>query len=282
MQKTVEEGEIPPVNRLAARMGMCYNKFTPKQNYIIGKREHIMRKTLSAILILALILALLPVAFADFEPVEGTPYGIPLFETIDDIDFNAVSGGHSTRRLLDLVDNFEVKQDLSQDAQGQKMNMLIDDYYFLDDGQYVNYSEQTDKQYNMTSYQIFLYDKDDPYYYVKFPGGRNKFPAQAEYIDRMLDNTMVPFNTEYFDIDMKSAEEVDGLWVYQFDMTQRTDLDPAPEVTVTFTDCSLTLDPETSLIRGFAYHQVSDYADMVVSAEVNYNVDKEPDYTIKY
>jgi len=58
--------------------------------------------------------------------------------------------------------------------------MLIDDYYFLDNGQYVSYSEQTDKTYNATSYQLFLYDKDDPYYYVRHMGGRDKYEAQAE------------------------------------------------------------------------------------------------------
>ena len=42
------------------------------------------------------------------------------------------------------------------------------------------------------------------------------------------------------------------------------------------------MDPATGLIRGFGYDQVSQDGEQIISAEVNYNVDKEPDYTIKY
>ena len=109
-----------------------------------------MKKALCLILALILTCALMPAALAEYEPpvyeaTEGTPYGIPLPTSVDDIDFAAVINGHTYRRLLDLVDNIEVKSDMHQDAQGQTFDMLIDDYYFLDDGQYVSYSIQNQK-----------------------------------------------------------------------------------------------------------------------------------------
>ena len=246
-----------------------------------------MKKALCLILALILTCALMPAALAEYEPpvyeaTEGTPYGIPLPTSVDDIDFAAVINGHTYRRLLDLVDNIEVKSDMHQEAQGQTFDMLIDDYYFLDNGQYVSYSEQTDKTYNSMSYQLFLYDKDDPYYYVRHMGGRDKYEAQAEYIDMMLDNTLCPLSPNFFDFNVTSAEEVDGLYVYAFEMTPRTDLGEDVNITVSYSDCSLKVDPATGLIRGFGYDQVSQYGEQIISAEVNYNVDKEPDYSIKY
>ena len=240
-----------------------------------------MKKILCMILALIFVLALIPAASADFEPAEGTPYGIPLFETVNDIDLAAVCAGHSTRRLLDLTGNIEVKYDLLQTMQGQTVKMLVDDFTFLDDGQYVNYSVQTDKTYNSTSYQLFLYDKDDPYYYVKHMGGRDKFEAQAEYIDSMLDYSFCPFDPDYWTIDIVSAEVVDGLYVYELDVKLKEDLQVENDMTMD--NCTLKLDPETSLIRGYSYHRViSNYGEMTQTAEVNYGVDQKPDYSIKY
>lgn len=242
-----------------------------------------MRKVLSLILVLMLTLALFPTAMAEFEPVEGTPYGIPLFETVDDVDFQAVIAGHTYRRLLDCFDNFEVKSDMLQKAQNGTFDMLIDDYYFLDNGQYVQYSEQTSKEYNSTTYQLFLYDRDDPYYYIRHPGGRDKYDVPAEYVDQMLDGPICALSPFYFDFVVNSAEVVDGLYVYKFDMVPKEEIVAEyGDMGVSYSDCSITIDPETSLIRAFSYQQITERAESTYSSEVFYNVDKQPDYSIKY
>ena len=241
-----------------------------------------MRKVLSLILVMLMTLSLIPGAFAEFEPVEGTPYGIPLFETVDDVDLMAVAYGHTYRRLLDLVDNIEIKNDMKQNAQGQSIHMLIDDFYFLDDGQYVQYSEQTDKNYNAMSYQLFLFDKDDPYYYSKHMGGRDKFDVPPEYIDGMLDSSICPCAPDVFDMKIVSAEVVDGLYVIKYEAAMKPAPDGSTPGNYSFTNCSLTIDPETSLIRGYTFDVSGDFGEQSNSVEVNYNVDKQPDYSIKY
>ncbi len=241
-----------------------------------------MKKTLCILLTLILVFSTLSTAFADYEETEGTPYGIPLFASAEEVDLAAVITGHTYRRLLNCFSNLEVKKDLLQIQSDDTYDMLLDDFYFLDNGQYVNYCEQTSKKFNSTTYQLFLYDKEDPYTYSKYPGGRDKYEVPAEYIDSMLDNIFVPFYPNYFDVKMTSAELVDGLYVCQYTMTAKENLPEDVVINTTYDDCSLTIEPETSLIRGFTYHQVSEYADATVSAEVNYNVDKQPDYSIKY
>ena len=123
-----------------------------------------MKKTLCMLLALVLMLALLPAAYAEYSPVEGTPYGLPLLEKPEDLDLEAVINGHTLKRLLDLVDNIQVKRDMKQKAQGHDIHMLLDDYYYLDEGQYVNYSIQTDMSSSAKykTYQLFLFDKEDP------------------------------------------------------------------------------------------------------------------------
>ncbi len=242
-----------------------------------------MKKILCIILAVILTSALIPTAFAEFEPAEDTPYGIPLYEKAEDVDIGTVLMGHTYRRMLDLVDNIEVKQDMLQVSQGQTISMILDDYYFLDNGQYVKYSEQTDKEHNATSYQLFLYDKDDPYYYVKHQGGRDKYEAQAEYIDMMLDMRFCGVSSYYFDFEITNAELVDGLYVCEFNAVPKADLEDGVEIPVSYSGCSVTIEPETSLLRGYTYRQErKEYGEETVSAEVNYNVDKEPDYSIKY
>ena len=241
-----------------------------------------MKRILSLVLVMLMALSLVPGAFAEFEPVEGTPYGILLFETIDDVDFAMVGHGHVLKRLLDLVDNVEVKEDRSQTVQGQTYGSLDDNFYFLDDGQYVHYVESVDNVYHSQSYQLFLFDKNDPYYYVKHMGGRDKWEVQPEMIEGILEGSICPFNPDIFDFEITSAEEVDGMYVFKLNLTPRTDLEDDAEITYSVSDCSLTIDPETSLIRGYAYDLTADFGEIIASAEVNYNVDKQPDYSLKY
>ena len=48
------------------------------------------------------------VASGDYEPVEDTPYGIPIYESVDDVDLAAVIRGHGEKRLLDIVNSAEI------------------------------------------------------------------------------------------------------------------------------------------------------------------------------
>ena len=184
-----------------------------------------MKKTLCMLLALVLMLALLPAAYAEYSPVEGTPYGLPLLEKPEDLDLEAVINGHTLKRLLDLVDNIQVKQAMKQTAQGNKFDMVIDDYYFLDDGQYVNYSIQNEKGSDMKSYQLFLFDKEDPTYYSKYEGGRDKYETDPEIIDYLLEGSIYPADTELCDFEITELkEEEDGLITCVFNAAVKPEL----------------------------------------------------------
>ena len=243
-----------------------------------------MKKTLCMLLALVLMLALLPAAYAEYEPVEGTPYGLPLLEKPEDFDLEAVINGHTLKRLLNLVDNIQVKQTMKQVTQGNEFNMDVDDYYFLDDGQYVNYSIQTDLKAKMKTYQLFLFDKEDPTYYCKYQGGRDKYETDPAIIDMMLESSFFPFGTDAFDYEITNLkEEEDGLVTCEFNATVKPELaENAADSVTTFSNCSITVDPETGLVRAFTYDMKSEDMEMANSGEMNYNVDQKPDYSLKY
>ena len=243
-----------------------------------------MKKTLCMLLALVLMLALLPAAYAEYEPVKDTPYGLPLLEKPEDFDLEAVINGHTLKRLLDLVDNIQVKRDMKQKAQGHDIHMLLDDYFYLDEGQYVNYAIQTDKGSKMKTYQLFLFDKEDPTYYSKFQGGRDKYTTDPEIIDLLLEGPIYPVGTDIYDYEITDLkEEEDGLVTCAFNITVKPEAAEAfagelPE----FSDCSITVDPETGLMRAFTFAIKSEAMEQSSAAEVNYNVDQEPDYSLKY
>ena len=243
-----------------------------------------MKKTLCMLLALVLMLALLPAAYAEYEPVKDTPYGLPLLEKPEDFDLEAVINGHSLKRLLDLVDNIQVKLDMKQKAQGDDIHMLLDDYYYLDEGRYVNYSIQTDQHSKYKTYQLFLFDKEDPTYYSKYEGGRDKYETDPEIIDILLEGSIYPIDTQFYDFEITDLkEEEDGLVTCAFNVTVK------PEAAEAFTgelpafsDCSITVDAETGLMRAFTFAIKSEAMEQTSVAEVNYNVDQEPDYSLKY
>ncbi len=243
-----------------------------------------MKKTLCMLLALILMLALLPAAYAEFEPVEGTPYSLPLLEKPEDFDLEAVISGHTLKRLLDLVDNIQSKQAMKQVAQGQEMNMEFDDYYFLDDGQYVSYSIQNPKGSKNKTYQLFLFDKEDPTYYSKSEFGRDKYTTDPAIIDVLLEGPIFPFDPNTFDFEITELkEEEDGLFTCAFNGTAKPEFvesftGDVPE----FSDCSLSVDPETGLVRAYTYSMKTDDMEVANSGEINYNVDQEPDYSLKY
>ena len=243
-----------------------------------------MKKTLCMLLALVLMLALLPAAYAEYEPVKDTPYGLPLLEKPEDFDLEAVINGHTLKRLLDLVDNIQTKQAMKQVAQGQELNMEFDDYYFLDDGQYVSYSIQNQKGSNHKTYQLFLFDKEDPTYYSKFEGTRDKYTTDPEIIDLLLEGPIYPVGTDIYDYEITDLkQDEDGLVTCAFNITVKPEAAEAftgdlPE----FSDCSITVDPETGLMRAFTFAIKSEAMEQTSAAEVNYNVDQEPDYSLKY
>lgn len=245
-----------------------------------------MKKALCALLALVLMLALLPAASAAYEPVEDTPYGLPLLEKPEDFDLEAVIEGHTLKRLLDLVDNVEVKREMKQVIQKDKHNMLLDDFYFLEDGQYVNYSIQTDldSKQKVKSYQLFLFDKEDPTYYVKHPGGRDKYQTDPMMVDYLLEGPLYPSSAEYYDLEVTEVKEEENGWITcAFNMTVKPEyIDPDLGDTTTFSDCSITVDPETGLMRAYTFSMKSEGMEQSYNAEVNYNVDQKPDYSLKY
>ena len=243
-----------------------------------------MKKTLCMLLALVLMLALLPAAYAEYEPVEDTPYGLPLLKKPEDFDLEAVINGHTLKRLLDLVDNIQSKQAMKQVAQGQELNMEFDDYYFLDNGQYVSYSIQNEKGSKYKTYQLFLFDKDDPTYYSKFEGTRDKYKTDPAIIDLLLESPIFPFDPNTFDFEITDLkEEEDGLFTCAFNVTAKPEFaENASGSMPVFSDCSISVDPETGLVRAYTYNMKTDDMELDYNGEMNYNVDQEPDYSLKY
>ena len=266
------------------------------------KKEKTMKKLFAGILILSMMIALAvcggsasaaaPAATPEpaVEEAAGTvvkEYGIPIYDSAEEVDLAAVFEGHKIRTILDFFDNIEVKQDLLQVQPDMKFDMLISDYYFKDSDQYVYYSEQESKKHDGTTYMLFLYDKEDPNYYYRFTYGgqtdKDKSEVPVEGIDVMLDSPICGFYPDYYDFTITNAKEEDGLYAIEFEVTPKTNLkEDAPALNYDFDNCSVKIDPATSLIRAFGYHQTFDGGETTVSADISYNVDKEPDYSIKY
>lgn len=280
------------------------------------KERGTMKKLFASILILAMMLALAacggsapaPAPAATAEPAaeeaaapaeEAVPeepeepagpvmgeYGIPLYDSAEEVDLGTVFEGHKIRTILDYFDNVEVKQDLQEKQPDNEFDMLISDYYFKDNDQYVFYSEQESRKHDSTTYMIFLYDKDDPYYYYRFNFGgqtdKDKSEVPVEAIDVMLNSPICAFYPDFYDYTITSAKEEDGLYALEFEATQKTDLAEDAALNYDYDNCSVKIDPATSMIRAFGYHQTWDGGETTISADVSYNVDKEPDYSIKY
>ena len=103
-------------------------------------------------------------------------------------------------------------------------------------------------------------------------------------VDYLLEGPLYPSSAVYYDLEVTEVKEEENGWITcAFNMTVKPEyLDPSAKNTITFHDCSITVDPETGLMRAYTYGMTSEGMEQTYDAEVNYNVDQKPDYSLKY
>ena len=246
-----------------------------------------MKKFIAAFLICMLMVPS-GIALADYEPAANTPYGIPVFNSADEIDAEALTeiiNGHGLKRLLDLFDGIEVTTTDSNQIHSFGVNR--DTVYFIDDNQYMSYEETKGNGGGYIDSESFrLYSKDNPVYVTHYA---SRDPAEWSFNpEASLSRTIIPFSPDSSKIENVQVTNSDGHYVCTFDYT------PFDEEK-TYTDCTLEIDPETSLVLKYGYHVLSEGGkevtssdgkvhktspqDDIYTSEIVYGIDELPDYS---
>ena len=230
------------------------------------------------------------VASGDFEPVEDTPYGIPIYESVDDVDLAAVISGHGEKRLLDIVNSAEITSTNYNKTFNTKFNS---DTLLVKDGtRYVeNFESRGENAQSGNTSTLYIYDGDNSKMYRKDPFGRTENPITADEAEKHLGATILPFDLENYEIDLQTRNEEDGKYCFTFNMKPLNE----EAAKTDFFECALEMDSSTSLVTVVEYHSVSAGGEKVMSdgsvvntlpqdttvqSSYSYGVEKEPDYSL--
>ena len=228
------------------------------------------------------------IALADYEPADNTPYGIPVFDSADKIDAEALTeiiNGHGLKRLLDIFGGIE--KIIDDNDQLYSFSVNHDTVYFIDNTQYMSYEESkgTGGGY-IDSVSFKLYDNDNP---VNVTHYASRDPAEWSFNpEASLSRTIIPFSPNSSKIENVQVTNSNGHYVCTFDYTPF-------EEEKTYTDCTLEIDPETSLVLKYGYHVLSEGGNEITSAdgkvhvtsaqdtvcvgEISYGITELPDYS---
>ena len=210
------------------------------------------------------------------EAVVNSPYGIPLYESVEDVDLNVVFAGHTMQRIVDLFGGYKEEIDHIQNSES-----IITEYYFLDnenwdEPQYVHYNYITHPNepqyanyvdtYDLVVFNSDLYD-DEPYTIcLGETGNVNKFPMDKNTFTNSLKMPLCFSASPNIHI-TKAEETSDGYYLIYFDNKP------------IYTDCYVKIDPKTSLINEYGYHQEIGETVIDLSSVVSYGIDQLPDYS---
>lgn len=222
------------------------------------------------------------------------PYGIPLYPTAEDVDLAAVLDGHNIKRLVDLFGGIKMTDTSKQtDSSNKAFNNTYNDvsYYFLDDEkwlepQYIHYYVNTPKNRGSRNSGVvfegtiggYVFNSD---FYGNHPYSIcisdskhiNKFPFSSEEMATRLETISLAFSSDRIK-NITSAELVDGMYRICFEVTEGK--------STTDFDCSVVIDPATSLIQSYtrSYYMPNNKSRLVVSSVViQYGLDQNPDYS---
>ena len=232
-----------------------------------------MKKAISLLLAMIVILSLAASSFADGSSVPA----IPTFPSAKEVDIDAVLSGNRLGSLLNRFGNIEMRYTLDQEQPQGRYSFDYVDTYYLIDGSYYMYTIVNDKVYGGTTESFYEYDPDNSYIYYRFPGGPDKQEYPAEYFAASLDWPVVPYAGSHGTTEVISAEEAGGLYVLTYVCRYP---DGAMDGPVT-----LYVDPASSLIAAYKFSGSADNAfghvNYVYDARLEYGVDTVPNYSIR-
>ncbi len=246
-----------------------------------------MKRTI-AILLMAVLLCLPFSAYADFEAVPDTPYGIPLYDSPEEVDLPTVLEGNGKGRLIDQFGVFKVTEDLEQTGD-REFSYYYDIYYFKETthpeyiGQYFRYELPVGSD-GLKMSSLENYDENNPIFHALSSDGNRR------------DSTMTPgkqntvglkraasfgMDPSEHDFEITNSEVDGGMYYIEFNITPKSG-----DATYSYSNCSVLIDPETSLIYEYTYKYYSAERGTTqeVSGELDYDVsvDEIPDYSVLF
>ena len=246
-----------------------------------------MKRTI-AILLMAVLLCLPFSAYADFEPVPDTPYGIPLYDSPEEVDLSVVLEGNGKLRLLDQLGAFKATEDLKQT--GDYEYSSYDDIFYIKEtthseymGQYFRYTLPVGSD-GLKMSSLRSYDESNPIFHALSSDGNrrdstiNPGERNTVFLKRPAAFEITP---EEYDFEITNSEVTGGMYYVEFNMTPKSGDD-----SYTYSNCSVLIDPETSLIYEYTYSYYSAKSGNTqeISGELDYNVsvDEIPDYSVLF
>ena len=245
----------------------------------------------------------LTIASADYEPVEDTPYGIPIYDSVDDVDLSVVFAGHGEKRLVDLCGGFVCTTTNVYPGNSMAATDITKSYHFYDTEnwdtpQYIKYDDIIWQVASSGSkiadgFSLLIYDKsltgDElvTYYFTNFNNNPNiiTIPMEDD-AETILNSPFLIYHSGICDAEAYYVIEAslsDGLYTISFEpVINNSDagIDDSYKVSSQY----VMIEPETSLIKKYGYHVDGIYQDGTeyqqdVSCEVNYGLAELPDYS---
>ena len=248
------------------------------------------------------------------EAVANSPYGIPIYQSAEDVDLATVLSGHGLKRLVDLFGGvFEESQsvDVYPNHPQFENTYISKKYYFLDEeqwenAQYVNYSIRNPEKRSSNgvnfsnSESLLVYNADlyngNPYTtsinHLPNEERIDKPPIAARDLEMMLVSSILPFSS-YQQFQVTKAETVDGKYRIEFDIEGDNAIEMKDSKgnhlgTTSMDGRYVLIDPDTSLINGYGYERSQEYYNGIenvesistVSAEIIYGLEELPDYSL--
>ena len=231
-----------------------------------------MKKLFSAILILAMVLSFGIFVFAD----EAVP-GLPVYASAEEVDVAELLAGNALGKILDTFGNIEltyimdaVFPDQTSHSESVFTEYLIDGVYYASGSQ--DYGDAVIESF-------YECNEADPYQYIKGTGYSDKAEYPVEKYMEHLNAPQVPYPEEGQVLDVQSVEDVDGLFVIDYSVSN-ADGSGHPQV------ATICIDPVTSLITAFKYVWPFDaegvgYTEYKYDGTIAYGVDSEPNYSVR-
>ncbi|MDO5446000.1 MAG: hypothetical protein Q4F31_10320 [Eubacteriales bacterium] len=236
-----------------------------------------MRRIISLLLAFTMILPLGCFAFA-YEEEKGTPYGIPIYNSIEKVNLHRVLQGNQIKRVLEHTNNLEFEMTFDSNIEGKKSNMFERyDVFKLGTDHY--YFGRTEIDYSFGYKVHYQYESgiNDPIMYVKI--GLGNFKDQVEYSDEDLEATYLstffaPGGRDDAIINISKYEEAYGYYVFYYDATFEKN-----GIKYINNDCRVVINPKTSLITEAKYFQQTEDGSKTwnVRTTVKYGLDMQPD-----
>ena len=134
------------------------------------------------------------------------PYGIPIWDSVDNVDLDVLFDAYNRKALLQYVENFEMIEEQSVDSnfiqEGRKTYQAsVDTCYFLDGDFYVYNSTSvcTNKNKDVTALRMYNnVDREQSKSIDYWMGRLWEYPVDPEDIDAILTECVLPFSTAVY------------------------------------------------------------------------------------